>query len=180
VALNLALSQYRAQVREINREHEPIRAEFNASLEKARSAAEPEVQALVAEGRERAEAEAIIDTRIAAEHRADLTPEKMAHLQESWQDLQLLEQEHRKPALLRAMLVSVEGYTVAGKSPTADELLESGDEILTSEIIAACETFEGLTPDQAGNWRWPGTSEQQAAGPAKTTVAHSAESESAT
>lgn len=165
VRLNLALAEYRARIRELNREREPLRMAWLEARDRAQKAAEPEVQALVAAGQERAVAEAAVALRI------DFPADQAARMNELWADSELLDQEHLAPARIRVGFAGIEGYTIDGKAPDAELLLAEGDEALVAEIAEACKTLEGMTPDEQGNWQWPTTSALREGGPASDIAA---------
>lgn len=62
------------------------------------------------------------------------------------------------PAYLRAGLLSITGYEIAGKPATIDNLLSDGEDALLDEIYAACVANGGLTAEQEKNLQSPGTS----------------------
>lgn len=61
------------------------------------------------------------------------------------------------PAYVRAGLLSISGYEIAGKPATIDSLLSDGEDALLDEIYAACVANGGLTAEQEKNLQSPST-----------------------
>lgn len=75
------------------------------------------------------------------------------------------------PAYLRAGLLSITGYEIAGKPATIETLLSDGEDDLLDEIYAACVANGGLTAEQEKNLQLPSTSpEVGAVDPMSTTA----------
>ncbi len=75
------------------------------------------------------------------------------------------------PAYLRAGLLSISGYDIAGKPATVETLLSDGEDALLDEVYAACVANGGLTADQEKNSQSPSTlPEVGATPPTPTTV----------
>ncbi len=75
------------------------------------------------------------------------------------------------PAYVRAGLLSISGYEIAGKPATIESLLSDGEDALLDEIYAACVANGGLTAEQEKNSQSPATSpEVGAMDPMPTTV----------
>lgn len=79
------------------------------------------------------------------------------------------------PAYLRAGLLSISGYEIAGKPATIDSLLSDGEDALLDEIYAACVANGGLTAEQEKNLRSPGTSPEVGAADQTPTTAPAVE-----
>lgn len=78
------------------------------------------------------------------------------------------------PAYLRAGLISISDYEIAGKPATVETLLSDGEDALLDEIYAACVANGGLTAEQEKNSQSPGTSPEAEAGQATPTTATAA------
>ena len=140
--LYLQLADYRAKIRAINRDREPLRKAYQA----AAKAAETSGTSLV------------------------FPDDQLAELAASWDEARALDAVYLVPSRIKALFVGIEGFTIAGKSPTAEELIEGAPDELVREIGEACAVLEGLSPDQQGNWLWPTTSGQPEGGPGITTA----------
>lgn len=79
------------------------------------------------------------------------------------------------PAYLRAGLISISDYEIAGKPATVETLLSDGEDALLDEIYAACVANGGLTAEQEKNSQSPGTSPEAEAGQATPTTATAAD-----
>lgn len=79
------------------------------------------------------------------------------------------------PAYLRAGLISISDYEIAGKPATVETLLSDGEDALLDEIYAACVANGGLTGEQEKNSQSPGTSPEAEAGQAMPTTATAAD-----
>ncbi len=79
-----------------------------------------------------------------------------------------------QPAYIRAGLVSIEGYSIAGVPATVETLLAEGEDDLIDEIHAACFAGSGLTVEQEKNSPSLGTSPVAADGQATPTTAPAA------
>jgi len=91
-------------------------------------------------------------------------------------EMGLIINAHFKPAYIRAGLVSIEGYQIDGTAPSADKLIESGDELLVDEIYLACEVASGLSAAAQKNLPSPGTSDKPEGGQASSSIAGNASS----
>lgn len=78
---------------------------------------------------------------------------------------ELIENEHLKPAYIRAGLVSITGAEIDGIPVTPDTLLESSADFdaLIDEIYDACREASGLTAAQVKNSESPTTGPAQVA-----------------
>ena len=79
------------------------------------------------------------------------------------------------PAYLRAGLLSISGYEIAGKPATIESLLSDGEDALLDEIYAACVANGGLTAEQEKNSQSPSTSPEVGAMDPMPTTAPAAE-----
>lgn len=62
-----------------------------------------------------------------------------------------------QPAYIRAGLISIEGYEIAGRPADVESLIAQGEDDLLEEIHAACLANGGLTPEQEKNSQSLGT-----------------------
>ncbi len=75
------------------------------------------------------------------------------------------------PSYLRAGLISISDYDIAGKPATIETLLSDGEDALLDEIYAACVANGGLTAEQEKNSQSPGTSPEAGAADQTLTTA---------
>lgn len=167
--LHQEIAGIRERVREIQRERKPLDDEYRAAAEKARAAAKLAVDKLVAEGLTREEAEQQAPVHL------DFPEDKLAAWSDSLMVQKRMEEDGVGIATLRALLVGIEGFTIAGEVPGVDRLIEKGPDELVDEMARAADKVAALAPGDRGNSLWPGTSEPAEAGPIASTIAPPAE-----
>lgn len=165
-----SVQEYRAQVREIQRQRKPLDEEYQKALDAALAVAKVEVDQLVAEGMTREDAEARVRVDI------KLPDDKYTEWADSIEEQRRIEKYAIARATLRALFVGIEGFTIGGAVPTVDMLIDSGPDELADELAEAAERVMALKPSDSGNLQWPGTSEPAAAGPTSDSTAPLVES----
>ncbi|MEN6533680.1 MAG: hypothetical protein ABFD89_08455 [Bryobacteraceae bacterium] len=163
------LAESRVRIRDLYRQRKPLDEEFGAARTKANTEAKAEVDRLIeAEGVTRAEAEARVPVKV------DFPDEKFVEWSDFTDEISRLERQTGGWGTLRSLLVSIEGYTLGGKVPTAEELIAEAPCELTDELVSAANEIASLSPTERGESPWPGTSVQAAAGPKSDTTAAAA------
>jgi hypothetical protein len=165
-----SMGAYRARARELRRARKPLDDQYQAAIEKARAAAKVEVDRLI-------EAQGV--TREAAEQRVQVRVNfsEFEQWAEQTEEINRLESNASDWCGLRSVLVSIQGYTLAGKEPTAEELIAEAPLELTDELAKAAGEISTLSPIERGESPWPGISAKAAAGPNPSTTAAPAASE---
>lgn len=102
-------------------------------------------------------------------------PEHLAEFQKLDNEVGMAMVTELYPAYLRAGLISISDYEIAGKPATVETLLSDGEDALLDEIYAACVANGGLTAEQEKNSQSPGTSPEAEAGQATPTTATAAD-----
>ncbi|MEN6537859.1 MAG: hypothetical protein ABFD60_11315 [Bryobacteraceae bacterium] len=165
------LAESRVRIRDLYRQRKPLDDEFQAERSRAMAEAKIEVDQLIeAEGITRADAEARVTVK------TNFPDDKFLEWSDLTDEITRLERQSGGWGTLRSLLVSIEGYTLGGKTPTAEELIAEAPCELTDELVTAANEIASLSPTERGESPWPGTSAQAAAGPKSDTTAAAAES----
>ncbi len=164
-----SLTGFRSKLRELHRKRKPLADALEAAQEAARAVAKVEVDRLI-------EAESI--TREEAEKRVPLDVKFPDDQFLDWADLTdeitRVERDGSGIAGLRGQFISITGYTLNGKVPTVDEIIEDGPQELTDELIKTANEIAGLSATERGESPWPGTSQPPVVGPKNDSPVESA------
>lgn len=158
-AFVLSIAEWTDKDRELRKEIDALREEYRAALR----AAGVDLDA-VKEGED-----------IKIPEGFSFPTEKLAQMARLMEKRKRLHGDLLTPAYIRCGFKSIEGFTIAGKAPDAEMLIEDGPPELCEEISAAVDRAMGMSLEERLNLASPSTSGARVDGTTQSTIAPSAE-----